>query len=176
MLPEKNSFIETLFHSNESKVKRYAVTILKDKYRAEEAVQITFLEAINHVDTLMAHPKPEYWLLLTLKHKIMHSERSRIRDQRRFLSLDAEECAPLAAPICLEEQVEGQETGTGSTFSTVKIIQKCLTPEELNHIKRLILDKATHLEVAEELGISVWTSQKRLERIRKKLRKVFPVR
>lgn len=173
MFPAQNAFIETLFQANVSKLKRYAITVLKDEYRAEEVVQITFLESINHIDSLMAHPKPQYWLLLTLKHKIMHSERGRIRDLRRFLSLDAKECDPLSDSICLEEQVEDQET---DMVSMVNIIEKCLTTEELQHLKRLTLDKATHLQVAEELGISVWTSQKRLERTRKKLRKIFPAR
>jgi len=39
-----------------------------------------------------------------------------------------------------------------------------------------VFDRASHLEVAQEFGISVYASQKRLERIREKLYTVFPER
>ena len=42
-------------------------------------------------------------------------------------------------------------------------------PEDYRLLCRITLEGATHLEVAKELGISVWSSQKRLQRIRKKL-------
>ena len=44
-----------------------------------------------------------------------------------------------------------------------------LPPEDYRLLCRITLEGATHLEVAKELGISVWSSQKRLQRIRKKL-------
>ena len=44
-----------------------------------------------------------------------------------------------------------------------------LPPEDYRLLCRITLEGATHLEVARELGISVWSSQKRLQRIRKKL-------
>lgn len=56
----------------------------------------------------------------------------------------------------------------------MKELLSILTPEEAALWKRLMMDGATHLETAEELGISVWASQKRLERIRKKLQQRFP--
>ena len=56
----------------------------------------------------------------------------------------------------------------------IEKIERALTREEYQLLKRLILDKASHLEVAKELGITVYASQKRLERIRGKLYKAFP--
>ena len=52
-------------------------------------------------------------------------------------------------------------------------IRQALTPDELFLFERLVFDKASHLEVSKELGITVWTSQKRFERIKKKLQKVL---
>jgi DNA-directed RNA polymerase specialized sigma24 family protein len=39
-----------------------------------------------------------------------------------------------------------------------------------------VFDRASHQQVAQEFGISVYASQKRLERIRDKLYTVFPER
>ena len=49
-----------------------------------------------------------------------------------------------------------------------------LTPEEFRFLKRLVIDKAGHRAVAGEFGITLWASQKRLERIRAKLNEIFP--
>ena len=48
-------------------------------------------------------------------------------------------------------------------------IRALLPPEDYRLLCRITLEGATHLEVAKERGISVWSSQKRLQRIRKKL-------
>ena len=53
-------------------------------------------------------------------------------------------------------------------------IRGALTPEEFRFLKRLVIDKAGHREVAGEFGITLWASQKRLERIRAKLNEIFP--
>ena len=58
--------------------------------------------------------------------------------------------------------------------SVIEKVERVLTPEEYQLLKRLVFDRASHLEVAQEFGISVYASQKRLERIRDKLRREFP--
>jgi hypothetical protein len=70
-----------------------------------------------------------------------------------------------------------QETHDPNEISSMmKKIAQALSPEEFHHLKRFIFDKASHKEVADESGITIWASQKRLERIRKKLFDVFPER
>ena len=51
-----------------------------------------------------------------------------------------------------------------------------LEVEEYRLLKRLIFDRASHLQVAREFHITVYASEKRLERIRDKLSAVFPGR
>ena len=58
--------------------------------------------------------------------------------------------------------------------SAMEKIRATLTDDEFYVLKRYTFDNASHMEIANELGISVWASQKRLERIRKKLFHVFP--
>ena len=60
--------------------------------------------------------------------------------------------------------------------SVIEILERVLTPEEFRLLKRLVFDRASHQQVAQEFGISVYASQKRLERIRDKLYTVFPER
>lgn len=59
------------------------------------------------------------------------------------------------------------------TEGAVEKIKRRLTKEELHLLKRIVLDKASHTELAEELHITVWASQQRLSRIRGKLRELF---
>lgn len=56
----------------------------------------------------------------------------------------------------------------------LKKIESALKPDEYKLLKRLVIDRATHLQVSREFGISVYASEKRLERIRKKLHKLLP--
>ena len=53
-------------------------------------------------------------------------------------------------------------------------IRDTLSSEEYRFLKRFVFDQASHLEMANEWGISVYTSQKRLARIREKLYLTFP--
>lgn len=55
----------------------------------------------------------------------------------------------------------------GSINELLDAIRALLPPEDYRLLCRITLEGATHLEVARELGISVWSSQKRLQRIRK---------
>ena len=46
--------------------------------------------------------------------------------------------------------------------------------DDITLFQRILIENASHKDVAAELGITVWTSQKRLERIRKRIREEFP--
>lgn len=170
MTPEQDAFIETLFRLHFNRLKVYATSYLKNSYRADEVVQDTFHEAVTHIDVLMKHDNPELWLKRTAKNKIRNSERVRNRYLRRFISLDAG-VIEIPAVQSVESEVEQQEMNEESVR---KKVEKVLSKEELYLLRRIALDKATHVEVSEELGISMWASQKRLERIRAKLEVIYP--
>lgn len=168
MLAEQDSLIENLHRKYFKKLTIYALSALRDPNRAQDVVQDTFHEAIRHIEDLMVHENPGGWLMETVKYKVRESERSRRRYMHRFLSLDSDVPA---------EYVPAKDLGTeldepDGTLLLEKVVQT-LTQEEYRLLKRLVFDKASHLEVAQEFGITVYASQKRLERIRKKLHKVF---
>ena len=87
-----------------------------------------------------------------------------------MVSLDSEQIASLSSAESIDNVIEEREEHQ----SAVEKIQGALSESELYVVKRLIYENATHKELAEELGITVWASQKRLERIRDKLGKIFP--
>ena len=151
---EANAFLEALYNANYERLYIYAENLLFNAAYAEEAVQETFFEAVRKQDALMRHAKPEAWLMETLKNKILEA--------LYFISLEqdlAQESKKLAA----------EDRPFGSISELLDAIRALLPPEDYRLLCRITLEGATHLEVAKELGISVWSSQKRLQRIRKKL-------
>ena len=169
MRPEQEQLIERLFLEYFDKLTIYARSVLKNLPQAEELVQDTFHEAVTHIDKLMDHENPGGWLMQALKYKIRAYERARAQYLRYFFSLSEAAAAAAAAPRVVERAaLAGEEP------DPLEKIRGALTPEEFRFLKRLVIDKAGHRAVAGEFGITLWASQKRLERIRAKLNEIFP--
>jgi len=163
--------IERLYREYVKKLTIYAVSILQNQALAQDVVQDTFHEAIKHAELLLSHDNPGGWLMATLKYKIKESERERRRHIRYFLSLNSdllEDCFSAAS-----SDLEYEDSDAPTAMDRIKA---ALTPDEFELLKRLTFDRASHLEVAKEFGITVYASQKRLQRIREKLYQVFPER
>ena len=169
MKPEQDSFFEQLYHDHFGKLTLYAAASLRNQSRAQDVVQDTFHEALRHIDLLMEHPNPGGWLMVTLKNKLREEERAQRRYMLRFLSLNTDvKEESMGRDPQLEDKLDDGEP------SALDKIRSALTPEEFCLLKRLTIDGASHLDAAKEFNISVYASQKRLERIRKKLQKLFP--
>ena len=68
--PEQTQWLEHLYRDYYGKLTIYAAATLRSQSRAQDIVQDTFHEALRHVDTLMEHPNPGGWLMVTLKNKL----------------------------------------------------------------------------------------------------------
>lgn len=158
MSPAFQKKLEDLFRTEYPALFYYAAACLKDPLLAEDAVQDTFCEALNHPEELSCHPHPAAWLTQTLKYKIQKLTRQQTRDLRRQLPLDT-----LRHASVRPKEPESQ----ASILQTAKAV---LTPEEYRLLILLTIEKVSHETAAQELGISVSASYKRLERIRKKLK------
>jgi len=165
--PGSNELIETLFREYYSLLFRYAEISLQNADLAQDVVQDVFHEALKHQETLATHENPGGWLMQTLKNKLRECKRQLSRMGTMFQSLEN-----LPEYYFLTED---DETGEGIR-SILANIEQHLTEDEFYLLRRITLDRASHLEVSKELNITVWTSQKRLERIRDKLLKLFPGR
>lgn len=169
LTPEEQEFIEKLYSKYFNQVYIYVNARLKDDDKAQDIVQDVFHEAIEHIDKLMTHEKPIAWLKKAAWYKLSVNKRSTQRMIQRLISLDAVAIDEAAA----KDDSEFQRVEEGSE-NPLKRVQDALTDDEFRLLRRLTFDKESHLVVARDFGITVWSSQKRLERIREKLRSVFP--
>ena len=58
MLPDQDKLLSQLYQDHFAKLTMYALAVLKNESRAQDAVQDTFHEAITHIDILIQHPNP----------------------------------------------------------------------------------------------------------------------
>lgn len=166
MLPEQDIFMEKLYREFFTQLWIYAKAALGDPEQAQEVVQDTFHEAVRHIDVLMAHDNPKGWLMDALKKKIMHARRSMNRYILHFISLDSD--LEYADPV-----LSAEAPAPSNIQDTLKEIERFLSEEEWDLLRKITLENQPYKNVAEELGITVWTCQKRVERIRKKLKQYF---
>ena len=166
MLPEQDAFIEKLYHEFFTQLWIYAKAALGDPEQAQEVVQDTFHEAVRHIDVLMTHDNPKGWLMDALKKKTMHARRSMNRYILHFISLDSD--LEFTDPVLSTE-----DPAPCNVQDTLKEIRRILSVEEWDLLRKIALENQPYKNVAEELGITVWICQKRVERIRKKLKQYF---
>lgn len=104
---------------------------------------------------------PERWLIQTAKYKALHALREQARQRAKNTVLEES----LAAPDQLG-QWEDREYA-GQLWEKAAAL---LSPEEVALLRMVALEKLGHQAAAERLGLSLWSCQKRMQRIRKKLR------
>ena len=162
---EKEAFFDQLYQQWFFKLLRYASVAVKNHHVAEEIVQDTFLVALQKVDYLFASEEPGRWLKQTVKYKILHYFREQKRDQVLLLPL--------------EDGKPGEPMGAGGIERIEEITQlwetihRELKPEERVLLQKISVEGKSYQEAAIELGCSVGACQKRMQRLRLKLRKVL---
>ncbi len=173
MLPEESDFLFQLYHQHFPALYGHAITLLKlhnfdtalFHELAQELVQDTFHTASEKVDVLKAHPNPGGWLMVALKFKFKEFQRQAYSDSQRLVLISA-----------LPRDMADPRSDVNSCQSDMEfrgdaaLIRQHLSPEDLELFEMVALNHVSHREAAEKLGITIWASQKRLERIRKDLR------
>lgn len=170
MSPEEDCFLANLHRTYFNRLTIYARARLKNTDKAKDVVQDAFHDATRNIELLYNHENPLAWLTKSVKLKIQFENRTYQRYINRFISLEisnVDEPASDADPV--EDAVEAREAST-----VWEKVDAALKPEELKFLKRYVFGRASHKQLAEEFGITVWHSQKKLERIRKKLKKIYP--
>lgn len=167
MRQEQEQFIEKMYKTCFRPLLARAMKRVGERDTAQDIVQDTFHTAVEKIDVLMAHEKPEAWLMAVLNNKILQYFARRKADLAVLVSIEAENLPEPGAP---DRRLEAIHSG-----DELQKLGEVLTPEEFLFIKRLYIDKATHLELAKEYGITVYGSKKRRERIMEKLRRAYPM-
>lgn len=158
-----------IYVNNWSKLLRYAKANKSCAGVAEELVQDTFHDAWSKFNELVNHENIGGWLMQTLKNKMRNYTRARQRDAKVF-----DEYVDRAEDIAAPDNF----VNTIMTHAALSAIQEVVYANfkggDILLFQRVLIDGRSHKEAAEELGITVWTSQKRLERIRKRIKDAFP--
>lgn len=157
----QRALLSTLYERWYGVLHRYAQWAVGDALLAEEIVQETFLAAVPKIEELAAGEHPERWLIQTAKYKALHALREQARQRAKNTVLEES----LAAPDQLG-QWEDREYA-GQLWEKAAAL---LSPEEVALLRMVALEKLGHQAAAERLGLSLWSCQKRMQRIRKKLR------
>lgn len=138
-----DSFIEPLYNDEYQRLFAVAYRKTGNLELAQDLVQDTFLLAIFNQKKLMDHPKPEAWLMQTLRNLILNELR-----------------LPLYKTVSLHEAVEFP----ASTESTPIAL---LLPTQLHDSERQVLimrfeQQMSYLEMSKQLGISEALCRKRV--------------
>lgn len=153
------SDLEQIYREMYPTLYAYALRILKDHALAEEAIQDTFCIACAKREQVLSTPKPQGWIMLTLKHVMQNMLRSQ-RKLQKLLFLTASEELSVDSPELLDVDV---------LFGNVS------DSEDFRLLKRISLEQCTIVELAQDLGISVEACKKRVQRARKRLQKKLKV-
>lgn len=137
---------------------------------AEEAVQDTFLKAVEDVESLMKHPNPIGWLKVSLRNILLN-----IKREQHWKFEEAKEV--------IVENPEKQLYVVLDAFDHFDryprlkeledVVNTILTPDEATTFYDHFLSGLTTEETAILEGVSSDTVRGRISRIRKKLRKHY---
>ena len=162
----QDGFFDILYQKQFRKMWLLAITLVEKPELAEEVVQDAFVEVLIHIDYLMTVERPDFWLQKTVRNKALHALRERTRDAKRLIELRAD---GLVDDLAARQLADVEETD--SLSHTKQLIVETLTPSEFHLSRRIAMEGASYRTVSEELGISISACQKKVQRIRKKLKK-----
>ena len=164
---DQERLLEELYREMYSVLLCYANAALKDKALAEEAVQDTFRIACAKILELSESPNQKGWLMLTLKNVIRNTRRELAALNQLFVS-----AISIDDEIVLETYALETDYDKRIEDAEVDILYAdLLSPDEYSLLKKIVLQRYTIADVARELGISVESCKKRVQRAKQKLRK-----
>lgn len=152
MTEKEHRFIEKLYIENFDKLYHYANTVLLDSEASKELVNDTFTDAVRKASQLTVHENPVGWLIEALKLNIKSYKRNQAKKPQIF---------PLSETEMTEDSSEFLDYAPA------------LSEEECRMLTLYYEKGYSHKELAEEFGISISASQKRLERIKRRLRQML---
>jgi len=139
----------------------YALSVLQNKDLAEEAVQDAFCILCTKANEALKKENPHGWLMCVLQNVMRNMNRQRMMMNRLIMtSLQVEN---------LEEILVYDEENVDILYGDISV------RADFQLLKRVVLDNYTMLEAAEEFGITVDACKKRVQRIKKLLRKNYQI-
>ena len=156
-VPDEGDRISRLYREMYGCMFVYASSVLQNRDLAEEAVQDPLCILCTKGDEALKKENPRGWLMCTLQNVMRNMNRQRMMMNRLIMtSLQAEN---------LEEMLAYDEENVDILYGDVSV------RADFQLLKRIVLDDYNMLEAAEEFGITVEACKKRVQRIKKLLRK-----
>lgn len=168
MVNEDNEYLDNLYRNYFEDLYNYAYAKVRNEFVAQDIVHDAFHEALEKPSKVRPHPNQIGWFKLVVKNKVHEY----YRERESFLKI-CRSVSDLPLDIPDNRYDPAVLLTTESYNSIISRLQNFLTEDEFYLYRRFALEGASHLQIAKEMNISVWNSQKRLERIKKKLKK-FP--
>ena len=165
MMENQDKFLEELYHRYFRSLVIHAYCYLGNWEDSHVAAQDAFRIACEKIDALMSSENAVGWMKNTVKNLCYRMMRERNRQMLLFSSLD--ELTDDKLPIIDDD----------SGCQPTDILDGLISKEELALLKKIIVDGASYTEAAKELGCTVSTCRKRVQRsidkIRQKYREKF---
>lgn len=153
----QNERIAQLFREMFDVLYVYAKNALGDHSLAEDATQETFCIACAKSDECLQSDNPKGWLMKTLKNVVRNTKRQRAKlSMLAVISLNSDESELLA---------------TYDEISVDVLYGDEAKKEDFQIFKLIAIEKRSMKDAAEAFGISVEACKKRVQRIKKHLKK-----
>ena len=152
---EQRVFLDKLYREMKWKLLYYARRHLNDPQQAEDAVQNALVVACRRVDTVMTHEKPQAWLMEVLRRTVL--------DMRETIAED------------YQRNSGDPELFQGVHYDDYHFVEYAdlLTPGDFEVIEKMIVQRYSIREAAEDLGISEEAAKKRKQRATERLRQNY---
>lgn len=135
----------------------YAFSVLQDSDLAEEAVQDAFCILCTKADEVLEKENPNGWLMRVLQNVIRNMRRQRAAINRLIM--------PTLQLENLKELLVYDQEDIDILYGDVSVYS------DFQLLKLVVLNNYSMLEAAEEFGITVEACKKRVQRIKKLLKK-----
>lgn len=163
---QAKALIEEMFMTEYEKFRAIACAILSDPPLAEDCVQKAFCVALEKEDELEGHPSPIAWMTVVVKYTALAEMKNRDTHNKRNVSWEWD--------IAGNERADSAVMKDDRNYTQIlETLRSELKPEDYGLLMRSIEENVRGEDVAEEFGLSRNTYYKRMERIRKRVRKVL---
>lgn len=161
MRSDQGALLEKLYRSYFRLLVVHAYRTLGNWDDANFAAQEAFHVACEKIDQLADSENQIGWLKNTVRNVCYRLIRERNRQALLFSSLDELTDAEMPAA---SDHTDAQ---------SMDILEELVSKDEIELLKKIILDGIPYAQAAEELGCSIWACRKRVQRSIEKIRQKY---
>jgi len=152
----QREFLKNLYMQQSENMFRYAYSVLRDSFLAEEAVQETFVVAWDKIEQLINMESPVGWLFGVLKITMKRIKTNEYKLRKTFVTNDETIADSITAHDDLESSV---------------LLEDMFSNDDYSILKKIYLHGFTYNELAEELDLPLSTVSMRIKRAKEKFKK-----